>query len=31
VFQAKTEVLSPVKAETETLRPEIENIVELQE
>lgn len=31
VFQAKTEVLSPVKAETATLRPEIENIVELQE
>ncbi len=31
VFQAKTEVLSRVKADTETLRPEIENIVELQE
>jgi len=31
VFQAKTEVLSRVKADTETLRPEIENIVELKE
>lgn len=31
VFQAKTEVLSRVKAETVILRPEIENIVELKE
>ena len=31
VFQAKTEVLSRVKADTETLRPEIENIVELKD
>jgi hypothetical protein len=31
VFQAKTEVLSQVKAETVMLRPEIENIVELKE
>ena len=29
VFQAKTEVLSRVKAETGVVRPEIENIVEL--
>ena len=29
VFQAKTEVLSRVKAETVVMRPEIENIVEL--
>jgi len=31
VFQAKTEVLSRVKAETVVMRPEIENIVELKE
>jgi hypothetical protein len=31
VFQAKTEVLSRVKAETVMMRPEIENIVELKE
>jgi hypothetical protein len=31
VFQAKTEVLSRVKAETVIVRPEIENIVELKE
>jgi len=31
VFQAKTEVLSRVKAETTVMRPEIENIVELKE
>jgi len=31
VFQAKTEVLSRVKAETVIMRPEIENIVELKE
>lgn len=31
VFQAKTEVLSRVKAETVMMRPEIENIVELRE
>jgi len=31
VFQAKTEVLSRVKAETAVLRPEIENIIELDE
>jgi hypothetical protein len=29
VFQAKTEVLSRVKAETQVVRPEIDNIVEL--
>lgn len=31
VFQAKTEVLSRVKADTQLVRPEIENIVELSE
>jgi hypothetical protein len=31
VFQAKTEVLSRVKAETAVVRPEIENIVELNQ
>jgi hypothetical protein len=31
VFQAKTEVLSRIKADTAVLRPEIENIVELKQ
>ncbi len=31
VFQAKTEVLSRVKAETTVMRPEIQNVVELEE
>ncbi len=30
-FQAKTELLSPVKAETQAIRPELERIVELGE
>ena len=31
VFQAKTEVLSPIKAATRMVRPEIENIVQLED
>ena len=31
VFQAKTEVLSPIKAATKVVRPEIENIVQLED